>query len=69
MAAFVTGAAGFIGLALTEALPTRGERVIGSIFLDIRDGDRSPARRHGLAAPLQPCGSAVGLSAVAWSSI
>jgi UDP-glucuronate 4-epimerase len=29
MAAFVTGAAGFIGLAVTEALLTRGERVIG----------------------------------------
>ena len=29
MAAFVTGAAGFIGLAVTEALVTRGERVIG----------------------------------------
>jgi UDP-glucuronate 4-epimerase len=29
MAAFVTGAAGFVGLAVTEALLTRGERVIG----------------------------------------
>jgi UDP-glucuronate 4-epimerase len=29
MAAFVTGAAGFIGLAVTEALLTRGERVTG----------------------------------------
>jgi nucleoside-diphosphate-sugar epimerase len=29
MAAFVTGAAGFIGLAVTEALLTRGERVVG----------------------------------------
>jgi nucleoside-diphosphate-sugar epimerase len=29
MAAFITGAAGFIGLAVTEALLTRGERVIG----------------------------------------
>ncbi len=29
MAAFVTGAAGFIGLAVTEALLARGERVIG----------------------------------------
>src|SRR5260370_16553548 len=29
MAAFVTGAAGFIGLAVTEALRTRGERGIG----------------------------------------
>ncbi len=29
MAAFVTGAAGFIGLAVTEALLTRGKRVIG----------------------------------------
>src|SRR4030081_1909182 len=29
MAAFVTGAAGFIGLAGTEALLTRGERVVG----------------------------------------
>jgi UDP-glucuronate 4-epimerase len=29
MAAFVTGAAGFIGLAVTEALLMRGERVIG----------------------------------------
>jgi UDP-glucuronate 4-epimerase len=29
MTAFVTGAAGFIGLAVTEALLTRGERVIG----------------------------------------
>jgi nucleoside-diphosphate-sugar epimerase len=29
MAAFVTGAAGFVGLAVTEALLMRGERVIG----------------------------------------
>jgi len=29
MTAFVTGAAGFISLVLTAALPTRGERVIG----------------------------------------
>ena len=29
MAAFVTGAAGFIGLTVTEALLTRGERVVG----------------------------------------
>jgi nucleoside-diphosphate-sugar epimerase len=28
MTAFVTGAAGFIGLAVTEALLARGERVI-----------------------------------------
>ncbi|MFL6836823.1 MAG: NAD-dependent epimerase/dehydratase family protein [Bradyrhizobium sp.] len=29
MAAFITGSAGFVGLAVTEALLTRGERVIG----------------------------------------
>jgi len=29
MAAFVTGAAGFVGLAVTEALLMRGERVVG----------------------------------------
>ena len=29
MAAFITGAAGFVGLAVTEALLMRGERVIG----------------------------------------
>ena len=29
MAAFITGAAGFVGLAVTEALLARGERVIG----------------------------------------
>jgi UDP-glucuronate 4-epimerase len=38
MAAFVTGAAGFIGLAVTEALLTRGERVIGF--------DRFPVSEH-----------------------
>src|ERR1700736_5286976 len=29
MGAFITGAAGFVGLAVTEALLMRGERVIG----------------------------------------
>src|ERR1700726_1350443 len=29
MAAFITGAAGFVGLAVTEALLMRGERVTG----------------------------------------
>ena len=38
MAAFVTGAAGFVGLAVTEALLMRGERVVGF--------DLSPVSEH-----------------------
>jgi UDP-glucuronate 4-epimerase len=37
MAAFVTGAAGFIGLAVTEALLTRGERVIGFDLVPVHE--------------------------------
>src|ERR1700738_2073118 len=46
MAAFITGAAGFVGLAVTEALLLRGERVTGF--------DLSPLSEHAhktLAGP------------------
>jgi UDP-glucuronate 4-epimerase len=37
MAAFVTGAAGFVGLAVTEALLMRGERVVGFDVVPVSD--------------------------------
>src|SRR5258705_4105361 len=40
MAAFVTGAAGFVGLAVTEALLMRGERVIGFDLFSVSEHAR-----------------------------
>jgi UDP-glucuronate 4-epimerase len=48
MTAFVTGAVGFIGLAVTEALLARGERVIGFDLVPVSEhAERTFARLPG----------------------